>query len=83
MRGLAARRHHAVVAARVWGDVAFRAPAFGAMGRLTRFRVGICAAASILVRFTLADLVRGALGTSVAASLENRISALLRARDGR
>jgi hypothetical protein len=83
MSGAAARQHHVVVAARVWSDVSFRAPAFGAMGRLTRIRVGTCAAALILVRFTLAELVRGALGARVAASLENRISAWLRARDRR
>jgi hypothetical protein len=83
MHGPAARQHHVVVAGRAWGDISFRDAAFSGIGRLKRVGVGTAAAVLILLRFTLADLVRAALGARVAASLERRISGSLRARDGR
>jgi glycosyltransferase involved in cell wall biosynthesis len=81
MRGLAARHHHAVIAARVWAQITFGASTFGAMGPITRVGVAVIAAALILVRFTIADGVRWALGPRRAAALEARVSAWLRGRD--
>lgn len=80
MRGLVAQQHHVVVAALMFRRIASGAGSFGAMGVLTRVCVASIAALLIVSRFTLADLVRRALGPSVAATLEQRISTWLRAR---
>jgi hypothetical protein len=81
MRGLAARQHHVVVAARVFGEIASGAGSFRAMNVITRLGVASVAALLIVTRFTLAELVRWALGPTVAATLEKRISTWLRARE--
>lgn len=81
MRGLAARQHHVVVAGRMFRDIASGAGSFGAMSAVTRFGVASAVALLILTRFTLAELVRRAIGPTAAATLEERISTWLRARE--
>jgi hypothetical protein len=81
MRGRAADRHHAIVAARMWREIAFGAVAPEGTSAVARLSVGSVVAALIVARFTLADFARGVLGEQAAASLERRISAWLRARD--
>lgn len=81
MRGLGARQHHVLVAAHGWRQITCGTSTFGGMGPLTRAGVAVIAAALILVRFTLADGVRWALGPRHAAAFEARVSAWLRARD--
>jgi len=81
MRGLAARQHHVGTAARIWRDMSNGVSGFGDMSWIARTCAGTVAAVLILVRFTFADVIRGGLGASNAASLERRISAWLRARD--
>lgn len=81
MHGLSARSHHLATAARVWRDMSVGVCGFGDMSWITRTCAGTVAAVLILLRFTLADIVRGALGAGVAASVEHRISTWLRARD--
>jgi glycosyltransferase involved in cell wall biosynthesis len=81
MRGRAASHHHLVVAARIARDLSVGVPMFNRLRPVTRLAVGGAAAVLIAVRFTLADIVRGALGARVAGSIERRLSAWLRARD--
>jgi glycosyltransferase involved in cell wall biosynthesis len=83
MRGLPARQHHVVLARRVWMEITFGAAAFDGMTRITRVWVATVAAALILVRFTLAELVRGVIGDRAADWLERRTSEWLRRRDVR
>jgi glycosyltransferase involved in cell wall biosynthesis len=81
LSGVMARRHHVLVAARIWADTAFGAGPRGAMGRIARIVVATIAAASIIARFTLAPIAVAALGPSAATKVERRISAWLRARE--
>lgn len=83
MRGLPARQHHVAFAVRVWMDISFRARAFDGMKRFSRMWAGSVAAVLILVRFTLAELVRGAIGARAGAWLERRTSEHLRRREAR
>ncbi|MGH2873487.1 MAG: glycosyltransferase family 2 protein [Solirubrobacteraceae bacterium] len=80
MRGLAANQHHALVAARMWKEIAHSGPSFRAMGPIARGFTATLSAALILGRFTLADLLRHGLGPTRAVALEGRISTWLRAR---
>jgi glycosyltransferase involved in cell wall biosynthesis len=81
IRGVVARQHHVFVAARIWADTALGAGACGGMGRIARIVVATIAAASIVIRFTLAPMGLAALAPSAASKVEGRISAGLRARE--
>jgi glycosyltransferase involved in cell wall biosynthesis len=80
MRGVVARHHHVVFAARLWADIAVCDPAFRVMNPIARVCAATSAAGLILSRFAFLALVRRAIGPGLAASLESRISAWLRAR---
>lgn len=77
--GLRARRHHAFVAARIWREI-LGGPHYRPIGGGARLVVATGAAVSILVRFTLADLVRRVLGARAGAALEAWVSRRLVAR---
>jgi hypothetical protein len=83
MRGLAARQHHVVVAARLWRHIAFQDARFGAMSRFRRVFTATASAALIVLRFTLVGLVRQVLGQRRGERFERRISAWLRTRDAK
>jgi glycosyltransferase involved in cell wall biosynthesis len=79
LSGLRAQRHHLFVAGRLWRAIINGPPFFPGLPAAGRLTVATAAAVSIVVRFTLADLVRSVLGTRRAARLEGRVSAWLRA----
>ncbi len=61
MRGVTARQHHLVFAARIWRSLARGAPPFDRIERRARLNVASIAAGSVVARFTLPALVRGAV----------------------
>ena len=81
VHGFAARHHHALVAARLWRDIALGVLPLDRAGIIARGFVATNVAALVLLRFTLSDLARDALGERHASDLEARVSAWLRARD--
>lgn len=83
LHGTAAEHHHVVVAATLARAIVSGPPLFGDVAPAARPVVALVSAASILLRFTLADRVRAILGPHRAARLEAVISRSLRARDRR
>lgn len=79
LTGLRAQRHHLFVAGRVWRAIVIGPPLFPRLPAPGRLTVATAAAASIVVRFMLADTVRSLLGPARAAQVERRVSAWLRA----
>ena len=61
MRGMAARQHHIVFAARLWRLIAGGAPPFDQIKRPARLSVASLIAVLVVVRFTFPALVRGVL----------------------
>lgn len=62
MRGLAARQHHVVFAARLWRLIAGGGPPFDQLRPMARLGVASTVAALVLVRFTFPAIIRDALG---------------------
>jgi hypothetical protein len=83
LRGLRARHHHILVAAQIWREIVAGPPRFVALNPVPRLFVATSAAASVIVRFKLAELGRTALGADTAAQLERRVSRWLRSRKSR
>jgi Glycosyl transferase family 2 len=81
LRGAAVRHHHLFVAARVGREIRSGREILPDAAPLPRLLVAAGSAASILVRFTIADLVRSALGPARAERLESLVSGLLRFAD--
>jgi glycosyltransferase involved in cell wall biosynthesis len=81
LRGVAARQHHVLVAWRMFQEIVRGRRTFSRMSVFERGLVGLVVPALIVVRFTLADVVRTALGPRTAGGLEARISDWLRQRE--
>jgi glycosyltransferase involved in cell wall biosynthesis len=79
--GAAVSHHHLFVAARVWREIRSGDEILPDAAPLPRSLVAAGSAASILVRFTIADLVRSALGAAHAERLERLVSGVLRFAD--
>jgi Glycosyl transferase family 2 len=83
LRGLAARQPHAVAAATIAREITRGTGAYGAIAPLKRIGLAGAVAVLILGRFTAIQAVRRLVGAERSASLERRISRLLRALDAR
>ena len=80
LQGLRARRHHLFFAARIGREIATGPPFFPPISFPGRLVVAGVATASILVRFSLGDLVRSLVGPQAAGRIERLVSAWLRRR---
>jgi len=81
LTGLKSRRHHAVVAARLWRDIAARDPAYARMPCTARLFTASLAAALVLIRFPVFDAARVLLNSLGLGHIEDRVIAWARARE--
>jgi hypothetical protein len=81
LAGGAAERHHVVVATALAEAILSGPPLFGEIPKAARPVVAAVSAASILIRFTLADVLRALVGAHWAARMEGLASRALRAWD--
>jgi cellulose synthase/poly-beta-1,6-N-acetylglucosamine synthase-like glycosyltransferase len=80
LQGMRARRHHLFFAVRIAREITIGPPLFPRISLLGRLAVAGLAMASILVRFTLADVIRSLLGPQASGRIERAIAAWLRRR---
>ena len=80
LQGLRARRHHLFFAARIGREIAAGPPFFPRLSLPGRLMVAGAATTSIVVRFTLADVLRSLIGLRAAGAAERLISSWLRRR---
>lgn len=81
LQGMAARYPHVEIARRVWRAISFGSAAPGGVTPAARLGVATLAAGLVVGRFTLAAMIRDAIGPQRSATVEARVSAWLRRRD--
>ena len=81
MRGVGARQHHFVVAARIAGELAAGSPAFAPQPRLARAATAALAALLIVTRFPGLALARRVLERAGLDRVEPAVTAWVRKRD--